>query len=122
MNAQLPKTKVEHVGDATQVTICSREAVGEESLFAETLRGLAETSQPKHLIVDLSELYCLNSSEIGSLIGLTRNLRASGRTLTLLVGAHLYELFKRTRLTTWMDVRLSELSMDFGPNSLGSVR
>jgi anti-anti-sigma regulatory factor len=114
MNSQHPTTKVERVGDATQVTICSKEAVGEESRFADTLRGLAETSRPRHLIVDLSELYCLNSSEIGILIGLTRNLRASGRTLTLLVGAHLYEQFERTRLNTWMDVRLSELSMAQG--------
>jgi anti-anti-sigma factor len=70
------------------------------------LRGLAEAFKDRHVLLDCRNIGSLDSSDLGTLVGLDRKLRASGGRLTLCnVRPRLYEVFDRTRLTTWMDVR-----------------
>ena len=74
--------------------------------LAEQLCGLAAAFKDRHVLLDCRNIGSLDSSDLGTLVGVDRKLRASGGRLTLCnVRPRLYEVFDRTRLTTWMDVR-----------------
>jgi anti-anti-sigma regulatory factor len=78
--------------------------------IAQQLQGLADEPGRGALVLDFRNVESLNSNEVCTLIALHRKLKVSGGRLTLgNVPPHLYEVFERTRLDRWLDVRRGPL-------------
>jgi anti-anti-sigma factor len=76
---------------------------------AESLAELLAEPGRETLVLDIRDVDFLASAEVAQLISLHNQARAAGGRLVLVnLNAHLYELFTRLKLHTFMDVRPRE--------------
>jgi anti-anti-sigma factor len=69
--------------NAVRIALRGYHLPGQLSSLAERLRGLAEAFEERHVLLDCRAVEFLDSSDLGTLIGLERKLRRSGGRLTL---------------------------------------
>src|SRR5579864_7266083 len=98
--------KMEHVFDDADVITFSGGKIGEEKNFiARELVGLTVGLCHRHLFLDFRNVECINSSELGTLITLHKNMKAAGGRLSLVnVNQHIGEVLARTKLTKLFEV------------------
>jgi anti-anti-sigma factor len=107
----LCRPKVERSRGVTTITLAEGPFSGSGNRIAQQPQGLTDQTGRGALVLDFRNVESLNSSEIATLIGLHRKVTASGGRLTLCnVPPHLYEVFERTRLDRWLDVRRGQPS------------
>jgi anti-sigma B factor antagonist len=98
--------KMEHVDDADMITFTDGKIGGEENFIARELDGLTLGLNHRHLFLDFSNVGYINSSELGTLITLHKNMKADGGRLTLVnVSPHIGEVLERTKLSELFEVR-----------------
>jgi anti-anti-sigma factor len=97
---------MEHVfEDVDIITFSDGKIAGEENFVARELIGLTKGLSHRHLFLDFSNVVCINSSELGTLIRLHRNMKAAGGRLTLVkVNPLIGEVLERTKLKEFFEV------------------
>src|SRR5579864_5170586 len=98
---------MEHVFDDLDIITFTDRKIGEEENFiARELCGLTEGLSNRHLFLDFSNIGYINSSELGTLITLHRDMKAAGGRLILVkVNSHVGEVLERTNLHNLFEVR-----------------
>jgi anti-anti-sigma factor len=98
---------MEHVFDDVDIiTFTDGRIDREENFIARELVGLTEGLSHRHLFLDFSNVECINSSELGTLITLHRNMKVAGGRLTLVnVNPHIGEVLERMKLNMLFEVR-----------------
>lgn len=99
--------RMEHVlDDVDIITFSTGKIGGEENFVARELIGLTKELSNRHVFLDFSNVVCINSSELGTLIRLHRNMKAAGGRLTLVnVNPHIGDTLERTNLHKLFEVR-----------------
>lgn len=109
MTSQLlhSQPKMEHVFDDVDIiTFTDGRMAGEENFIARELDGLTVGLSHRHLFLDFSNVGYINSSELGTIIRLHKNMKAAGGRLTLVnVNPHIGQVLERTRLNRLLEVR-----------------
>jgi anti-anti-sigma factor len=97
---------MEHVDDVTTITFSVGKIPGEENFIARELVGLTDGLGQGHLFVDLKNVISLVSAELGTLVSLCKKMKAAGGQLTLVnVNPRIGDVFERTRLNKFLDIR-----------------
>jgi len=98
---------MEHVFDDVDIiTFTDGRIGGEENFIARELDGLTLGLSNRHLFLDFSNVAYINSSELGTLITLHKNMKADGGRLTLVnVNPHVGEVLERMKLNMLFEVR-----------------
>ena len=105
-NRFLSQPTMEHVEGVTTITFSAGKSAGEENFVARELLHLTEGLGQRHLSLNLANVNSINSAEIGTIVLLCKRRNAAGGRLTLTnVNAHLGEVFKRTHLHEFLDIR-----------------
>jgi anti-anti-sigma factor len=97
--------KVERCGNITVITF-TRDAIRDvEDVIARELGALSAEPGVQHLLLDFTNVACLNSVELGTLVTLHKRVKAAGGRLTLFnLSAQLYELFTLTHLDALLGI------------------
>src|SRR6476469_5763258 len=94
-----PLIKVEHAGNITVFTFTAGEVRDLENTLAQELKGLTEQMSGRHLLLDFCRVERIVSVELGTLIDLHKQMKASGGRLTLFnLSDEVYEVFTTCRL------------------------
>ena len=102
---------MEHVDDMDIITFTDGKIDGEENFIARELDGLTAGLSHRHLFLDFRNVERVNSSELGTLITLHKNMKAAGGRLTLAnVNAHIGQVMERTRLNKFLEVRNEQVN------------
>jgi anti-anti-sigma factor len=96
----------ECVADQTTITFTAGRIDGEENFIIRELQGLTDGLGRCLLFLDLRHVKGLSSAEVGTLVFLHKKLKAAGGRLTLVnLSVRLREVFARTKLNTFLDIR-----------------
>ena len=97
---------MENVDDVTTITFSVGKIAGEGNFIARELLGLAEVLGQRCLALNLTNVVSLNSAELGTLVFLGKRRQAAGGRLTLVnANPHIGEVFERTHMNQFMDIR-----------------
>src|SRR5262245_35218067 len=97
--------KVEQGGDVTIITFTADPIRDVENVLARELGGLTAGLAGRHLLLDFTNVDYLNSTDLGTLITLHRQIEAVGGRLTLFnLSAQVLMLFTITRLDTFLTI------------------
>jgi anti-anti-sigma factor len=97
--------KVEQSGNVRVITFAPDVVRDVENVIARELQGRTGGLGEGHLLLDFTNVEYITSVELGTLIRLHKQVRASGGRLTLFnLPADVYEVFTTTRLQTFMGI------------------
>src|SRR5439155_5947894 len=97
--------KVEQGADVTIITFTADPVRDVENVLARELGGLTTGLGGRHLLLDFTNVNYLNSTELGTLITLHKQIQAVGGRLTLFnLSAQVLMLFTITRLDTLLTI------------------
>src|SRR6478672_10658973 len=97
--------KVERGGNVTIITFTADAARNVENVLARELGGLTAGLADRHLLLDFTNVDYLNSTELGTLVTLHKQVEAAGGRLTLFnLSAQILSLFTITRLDTYLTI------------------
>jgi anti-sigma B factor antagonist len=97
--------KVEQSDNVRVITFTADKVRDVENMLARELEGRTDRLGACHLLLDFTNVECLNSLELGTLITLHKRMKAAGGRLTLFnLNAQVYELFTITHLQTVMGI------------------
>jgi len=104
--------KVEQSGNVRIITFTGNKIREVENVLASELEGHTEHLGECHLLLDFTHVEYITSVELGTLISIHKQTKASGGRLTLFnLSAQVYEVFTLTRLDMLMRIcRESALS------------
>jgi anti-anti-sigma factor len=112
--------KVERSGDVTVITFTRDPVRDVESVLARELLGLAGEGGC-HLLLDFTNVDRLNSTELGTLITLHKQIRDVGGRLTMFnLSERVFEVFAITRLDTLLGICRESAAP--GPEALAATR
>jgi anti-anti-sigma factor len=106
MDETIPRLppKVERSGNVVVLTF-SKNRRDLDNVLADELDGPTGDLAGCHLLLDFSNVALVGSEELGTLVGLSRRLRACGGRLTLFnLSPPVYEVFVITRLHTVLGI------------------
>jgi len=113
MNVSLPK--VEQSGNVRILTFTSGVIRDLEDVIGGELGGRTDGLEGGHLLLDFTNVNYITSVELGSLIWLHKKMSLSEGRLTLFnLSAHVYEVFKVTRLNTLFAICRAQRSVQRG--------
>ncbi len=91
--------KVEQRGGVKIITFTVGQKRDVENVIATELEGLTDQLGECHLLLDFTNVEFITSVELGTLVGLHKKMKATGRRLTLFnLNLQVFEVFKVTRL------------------------
>jgi anti-anti-sigma factor len=97
--------KVERSDNVTIITFSGSQIRDVENMISTELEGNTDGLEDCHLLLDFTNVECLSSVELGTLIGLHKRMRDCGGRLTLFnMCPHVYEVFTITRLETLLGI------------------
>jgi anti-anti-sigma factor len=100
-----PLIKVEHAGNITVFTFTDGEVQDLENTLARELEGNTNTLAGGHLLLDFCRVERIFSVELGTLIDLHKQMKASGGRLTLFnLCDQVYEVFTTCRLHQFLEI------------------
>jgi anti-anti-sigma regulatory factor len=103
--------KVEQSGNVRVITFSADEARDVENVLARQLAGSTGGLEESHLLLDFSNVECLNGVELGTLMTLHQRMKACGGRLTLFhLNARVYEVFTITHLQTLLGICREEMT------------
>ncbi len=99
------RPKVEQSGDVRVLTFTADAVRDVWDVLARELEGRTDELGAGHLLLDFSNIAYLTSVELGTLVTLHKQLRATGGRLTLFnLNDRVYEIFTTTRLHTLLRI------------------
>ena len=107
MRPRTPLTlpKVQRSGNITIITFVPDAIRDVENVIARELSGLTDGPGGRHLLLDFTNVEYLNSMELGTLVTLHKQVKATGGRLTLFnLSALVSELFAVTHLDTILGI------------------
>jgi anti-anti-sigma factor len=97
--------KVEQGGNVTIITFTADAIRNVENVLARELGGLTTGLGDRHLLLDFTNVDYLNSTELGTLVTLHKEVEAAGGRLTLFnLSAQILSMFTVTRLDTYLTI------------------
>jgi len=97
--------KTERTGNVKIITFTARQLRDVENVIATELQGLTNELGESHLLLDFTNVECITSVELGTLVSLQKKMKASGGRLTLFnLNPQVFEIFTVTRLETLIGI------------------
>ena len=110
--APSPNLETKTTGEAVEARFTGRRVVLDETNLRKVgrqLNRLAQEVGPRTLLLTFANVEYLSSTGLATLIGLHKTMRAGGGRLVLRnINAQVYEIFRMTKLNTFLDVRPEE--------------
>ena len=108
--------KVEQGGNVTIITFTADSVRDVEDVLARELGGLTSALGDRHLLLDFTNVEYLNSTELGTLVTLHKQVEAAGGRLSLFnMRPRLLDLFILTRLDTYLTICKRACEAGSGP-------
>ena len=97
--------KTERTGNVKIITFTAGQLRDVENVINTELEGLTDDLGECHLLLDFTNVECITSVELGTLVGLHKRMKASGGRITLFnLSLPVFEVFTVTRLHRVLEI------------------